>query len=92
MDYKILTPKIKFGTFKIDNMDAFAYQIVDEEKNIRTSIAIGLYDKIDELILKNIPDNKLLNLYFKITEELLKRGLKVNFSKIKLNKKGIKNE
>jgi hypothetical protein len=77
MNYKSLTPKIKFGTFKIEEKDAFAYQIEDEERNFRTAIFAGIYDKIDELILENIPDDKLIALYAKVSKEMNKRGFKV---------------
>jgi hypothetical protein len=77
MDYKSLTPKIKFGTFKIEDKEAFAYQIEVEERNLKTSIAVGLYEKIDELILENMPDDKLIKLYARIAKEMNRRGFSV---------------
>jgi len=58
-----------FGTFREDGKDLFAYQL-----NGVGNITKIIYEKIDELVLKNMPDDIFYDLALKIQKEEINRN------------------
>jgi len=65
LEYKLYTEK---GTNFID--------IKSEMNKITTNILRFHYNKIDDIVIENIPDNILIDLYYRIKTEMIKRKIK----------------
>jgi len=60
---------INFKAFRENGIDMFACQINDMQPLYK-----GVYEKIDELILKNMPDDIFYDLMHKIQKESARRN------------------
>jgi len=61
--------KIDFNTFKEFDKDCFTYSI----GNLQDLVTKGVYEKIDSLVLENMPDKIFYDLVQKIENEKLRR-------------------
>ena len=64
--------KISFSTFKEFNKDCFKYQIDT------LPIVKSVYEKIDSLVLENMPDDIFYDLVYKISTERHRRDKEHN--------------
>jgi len=66
---------VKYSIFDIEKNKGLMYQIRSD--NYQNDIMSIIYDKIDSLVIKNMPDEVLVRLILKLNLELERRGLKI---------------